>query len=183
MLAVSSRQWQQAAEAAKEKVLTTGEACSPVSAKTSFERPASRLLKKSQSTPGAPTAAIADAPGTSGARPVLTLLPHGQPPPQGQTAIVQRPFATRAADGYAIRGFFWRHPGEGRAARPVVIINPATSVRCRYYFRFADFLFNNGFDVIAYDYRGIGESRPESLRGFDAGWLDWGRLDFEAVLR
>lgn len=113
---------------------------------------------------------------------MLTLLPHAQPPGQALTAIVQRPFETRAADGYAIRGFFWRHP-EGAAARPVVIINPATSVRCRYYFRFAGFLFNHGFDVIAYDYRGIGESRPESLRGFDASWIDWGRLDFEAVLR
>jgi predicted alpha/beta hydrolase len=64
-----------------------------------------------------------------------------------------------------------------------VIINPATSVRCRYYFRFAGFLFEHGIDVVAYDYRGIGESRPASLRGFDASWIDWGRLDFDAVLR
>jgi predicted alpha/beta hydrolase len=53
-----------------------------------------------------------------------------------------------------------------------VIINSATSVRCRYYSRFASFLFGEGFDVITYDYRGIGESRPVSLRGFDAGWID-----------
>lgn len=91
------------------------------------------------------------------------------------------PFATQAADGYAIKGFFWRH--QERGERPVVIINPATSVRCRYYFRFATFLFENGFDVIAYDYRGIGESRPASLRGFQGSWLDWGHLDFDAVLR
>jgi predicted alpha/beta hydrolase len=65
----------------------------------------------------------------------------------------------------------------------VVIVNPATSVRCRYYFPFAVFLFEHGFDVIAYDYRGIGESRPATLRGFEASWLDWGRLDFDAVLR
>jgi predicted alpha/beta hydrolase len=38
-------------------------------------------------------------------------------------------------------------------------------------------------DVITYDYRGIGESRPDSLRGFEAGWIDWGNLDFEAILR
>lgn len=30
--------------------------------------------------------------------------------------------------------------------------------------------------------RGIGVSRPHTLRGFPAGWIDWGRLDFEAVL-
>lgn len=65
----------------------------------------------------------------------------------------------------------------------MVIVNSATSVRCRYYFRFAVFLFEHGFDVIVYDYRGIGESRPATLRGFDASWIDWGRLDFDAVLR
>lgn len=89
-------------------------------------------------------------------------------------------FHVKAADGYSIRGFHWRHGSEGR---PVVVINAATSVRCRYYSRFAEFLFGNGFDAIVYDYRGIGESRPEKLRGFRACWEDWGRLDFEAVLR
>jgi predicted alpha/beta hydrolase len=58
--------------------------------------------------------------------------------------------------------------------RPVVIINAATSVRCRHYSRFADYLFANGFDVITYDYRGIGESRPASLKGLEASWTDWG---------
>jgi predicted alpha/beta hydrolase len=55
-----------------------------------------------------------------------------------------------------------------------VIINAATSVRCRYYSRFADYLFAQGCDVLTYDYRGIGESRPASLRGFQASWSDWG---------
>jgi predicted alpha/beta hydrolase len=92
------------------------------------------------------------------------------------------PFTVQAADGRAINGFFWRHSGASRGTTPVVIINPATSVRCRFYFRFAVFLFEHGLDVIAYDYRGIGESRPATLRGFDACWIDWGRLDFDAVL-
>jgi hypothetical protein len=67
--------------------------------------------------------------------------------------------------------------------RPVVIINAATSVRCRHYSRFADYLFANDFDVITYDYRGIGESRPASLKGLKASWSDWGALDFEAMLK
>lgn len=88
-----------------------------------------------------------------------------------------------AADGFPLRCFVWRHSGGDPYSRPVVIINNATSVLSRYYFRFAAFLFQNGFDVIAYDYRGIGESRPATLRGFDAGWVDWGHLDFDAMLR
>lgn len=95
-------------------------------------------------------------------------------------ALPPESFTVTAEDGYPLKGFVWRRSGN---SRPVVIINPATSVRCRYYFRFAVFLFNNGFDVIAFDYRGIGQSRPANLRGFDAGWLDWGCRDFEAILR
>ncbi|UBM26105.1 alpha/beta fold hydrolase [Pseudomonas sp. p1(2021b)] len=90
-------------------------------------------------------------------------------------------FHHTAADGYTLGGFCWRH-AEPDAQRPLVIINAATSVRCRYYARFADYLFAQGFDVLTYDYRGIGESRPASLRGFQASWSDWGRLDFEAML-
>jgi predicted alpha/beta hydrolase len=92
------------------------------------------------------------------------------------------PLAVQAADGYTIRGFAWRHREPGPGGRPVAIVNPATSVRCRYYCKFSAFLFDNGFDVITFDYRGIGESRPSTLRGFEASWIDWGRLDFEAVL-
>ncbi|MGE8153810.1 alpha/beta fold hydrolase [Pseudomonas vancouverensis] len=92
------------------------------------------------------------------------------------------PFKEAAVDGFILGGFSWRHASRD-TTRAVVIINAATSVRCRHYSRFADYLFANGFDVITYDYRGIGESRPASLRGLQASWTDWGALDFEAMLK
>ena len=90
-----------------------------------------------------------------------------------------------AADGYVLKGHWWRHePGAARNVDvPVVVINPATSVAARYYHRFAAYLQRQGMDVLTYDYRGIGLSRPENLRSFDAGWLMWGECDFEAVLQ
>lgn len=89
-----------------------------------------------------------------------------------------------AADGFLLQAHVWRHGEPDSAARaPVVIINPATSVQSRYYSRFAGFLHSHGFNVITYDYRGIGGSRPENMRGFEAGWLDWGSKDFEGILR
>lgn len=91
------------------------------------------------------------------------------------------PFRMETSDRVALGGFAWRH-GDGGASRPVVVIAAATSVRCRYYSRFAGYLFANGFDVLAFDYRGIGESRPRSLRGFPADWVDWGERDLEAAL-
>ncbi|WP_448645620.1 alpha/beta hydrolase family protein [Pseudomonas mohnii] len=92
------------------------------------------------------------------------------------------PFKEPAADGFLLGGFTWRHAVQD-TQRPVVIINAATSVRCRHYSRFADYLFANDFDVITYDYRGIGESRPASLKGLKVSWSDWGALDFEAMLK
>ncbi|QGZ66103.1 alpha/beta hydrolase family protein [Paraburkholderia acidisoli] len=90
-----------------------------------------------------------------------------------------------AADGFPLRAFVWRHRPcmDALPPRPVVIVNAATSVRCRYYFRFAQWLHENGCDVVVYDYRGIGESRPPDLAQLSASWLDWGERDFEAVLR
>jgi predicted alpha/beta hydrolase len=81
-----------------------------------------------------------------------------------------------AADGYALGATVWG--GEG----PIVIINPATGVRQRYYARFAQFLARRGFTALTWDYRGIGESRPHRLRGFQARMRDWGALDLEGVL-
>src|SRR5690606_36535151 len=94
-----------------------------------------------------------------------------------------RPITIPAADGYPLGGFEWRHAGRVDPARPLAIVNPATSVRCRYYFRFAEYLHEHGWDVLLYDYRGIGESRPRSQAGFRADWIDWGQHDFEGVLR
>ncbi|HZY34081.1 MAG TPA: alpha/beta fold hydrolase [Rhodanobacter sp.] len=88
-----------------------------------------------------------------------------------------------ATDGYLLGAVVRRHSSSSSAPRPVVIINPATSVSSRYYARFADYLHAHGFDVLTYDYRGIGESAPDSLRKLPADWIDWGACDFEGVLR
>ena len=125
------------------------------------------------------------------ALPITAAAPLPASAPAPAEPVLPLPFEAIAADGYPIRGFVWRaadaRPVHAVAAqaepRAVVIVNAATSVRCRYYFRFAQYLFGHGFDVVVYDYRGIGESRPASLRGFDASWTDWGALDFEAVLQ
>jgi len=86
------------------------------------------------------------------------------------------------ADGYRLQANLW-HLAQTPSSNPVVIINSATSVRCRYYDRFAQALHTRGCTVLTYDYRGIGDSKYGSLRDLAAGWLDWGQTDFEAVLQ
>lgn len=85
-------------------------------------------------------------------------------------------------DGYRLQANVWHH-AQTSSRSPVVIINSATSVRCRYYDRFAQALHARGCSVLTYDYRGIGDSKHGTLRGLAAGWLDWGQADFEAVLQ
>lgn len=97
-------------------------------------------------------------------------------------AVGGAPVRFPAADGYDLGGFLWHDVQEDKD-RPVIIVSAATSVRCRYYARFALYLFQHGFDVLTYDYRGIGESRPKQMKGFQAGWVSWGEQDLEGALR
>ena len=65
----------------------------------------------------------------------------------------------------------------------LVIINSATAVPRRFYRYYAAALATAGFRVITFDYRGIGESRPASLRGFKVRSRDWVFGDMAGVLR
>ena len=81
-----------------------------------------------------------------------------------------------ATDGFALAATIY---GDGPDA---VIINSATAVPRRFYRHFATYLAGEGYTAITYDYRGIGDSRPASLRGFACRASDWGLLDMQGVL-
>jgi len=85
-----------------------------------------------------------------------------------------------ATDGFALSARQFLPPGEVRAN---LLLNPATGVRKEFYQRFSAFLAERGFRVVTFDNRGIGGSRPGSLRGFEARMQDWAELDSEGVLR
>lgn len=63
----------------------------------------------------------------------------------------------------------------------LLLVNSATGVKQQIYFSFAKYLTQNGFTVITYDYRGIGESKPEEMRGFNASMRIWGTIDFKTI--
>ncbi|MDT2022095.1 alpha/beta fold hydrolase [Methylocella sp. CPCC 101449] len=83
-------------------------------------------------------------------------------------------------DGVQLGGHFWP---SATPPKGFVVINPATGVLARYYHFYASFLAGQGYDVLTYDYRGIGQSRPGRLRGCGYRWRDWGQLDFDAAIR
>jgi predicted alpha/beta hydrolase len=83
------------------------------------------------------------------------------------------------ADGYRLGAHHYSGPFVAHAH---LVVAGATAVPQRFYRRFAEFAARAGFDTITFDYRGIGESAPPSLRGFRMDYLDWARLDLTAAI-
>jgi predicted alpha/beta hydrolase len=84
-----------------------------------------------------------------------------------------------ASDGYPLSAMIAKPIDE---SLQTIIISSATGVKKEFYINFAQFLVNNGYNVLLYDYRGIGESAPKDLKLSDAYMHDWGILDMNAAL-
>jgi len=64
----------------------------------------------------------------------------------------------------------------------LLIIAPGDGLTQEYYYLFASFFRQQGYTVISFDYRGIGKSAPENLRGYKATMHQWAVQDINAVL-
>lgn len=84
-----------------------------------------------------------------------------------------------ARDGQRLGAWHFTPDGEARAT---VVMLGATGVSQRYYRRFAETLASHGLEVVTLDYRGIGESKPPTLRGFDCHYRHWAELDAAAAV-
>lgn len=82
-----------------------------------------------------------------------------------------------AKDGYPLATTLY--PG----GSTTVVIGSATAVSKRFYAPLAMYLQEWGATVITFDYRGIGDSAPENLRGFEAKFSEWGLLDLAGILK
>jgi predicted alpha/beta hydrolase len=84
-----------------------------------------------------------------------------------------------AADGFPLAARLYE---AGSPARGVALIVAAMAVKQEFYAGLAAWLAARGWDVVTFDYRGIGESAPPTLRGFEADVLTWARQDCAAAL-
>jgi predicted alpha/beta hydrolase len=85
-------------------------------------------------------------------------------------------------DGFKIKGEIFTSNVNCKKGK-IIIINSATGVCKNLYRNYAIYLAQNGFDTITYDYRGIADSRPQKLQGFEASFTTWGQMDFTAVTK
>lgn len=84
-----------------------------------------------------------------------------------------------AADGYHLSALYARPIGESIGN---IILSSATGIKKEFYINFSQFLVQNGYTVLLYDYRGIGESAPRNLKTSASFMHEWGTLDMNAVL-
>ena len=82
----------------------------------------------------------------------------------------------RAHDGYELGGTLYAVRGAPEPRR-VAVLHAGAGIPAARYRRFARFLAGQGIPTLTYDYRGIGASRPPSLRGFPATIEDWAFYD------
>ena len=92
--------------------------------------------------------------------------------PSPQHAVIH------ARDGFPLAVRVYSPPADARAT---LLVHSATAVPQGYYARFAAYASARGIRTITYDYRGVGGSRPASLRALDARMRDWAELDAVAI--
>lgn len=84
------------------------------------------------------------------------------------------------ADGYQLHGL-WLVPVA--TYKGTILFSSATAIKKEYYLPFAQYLVQNGYRVLIYDYRGIGASKPAAgLKNFKATMYEWGSLDMSAAI-
>lgn len=104
-------------------------------------------------------------------------MDHKSPPRQPR-GVEGSAYWVRALDGYALAARRW----SASEARACLVVAGATGVPQGFYRAFAQHASGRGYDVVTFDYRGVGESAPSTLRGFRMDYRDWGRLDLAGVV-
>jgi len=92
----------------------------------------------------------------------------------------QKDISISCADGVRLAGSLYEPEAPPKAG---VVICSALGVPRQFYKPFAMWLSENGYAVMTFDYRGIGDSIPSGIRGRDIVMADWGTQDIDAVFK
>jgi predicted alpha/beta hydrolase len=92
--------------------------------------------------------------------------------------VIPQPFELRAPDGRELAAHWFTTPQR----RGVIVMNGATGFPQSFYFKLAQYAAERGYDVLLYDYRGMGYSARGEPAAEPARMSDWGLLDMRAAL-
>lgn len=84
-------------------------------------------------------------------------------------------------DGYQLAARFYPASSPQKKQRPVLLA-PATGITMRFYHSFASWLCTEGYDVLTFDFRGIGASLKGSVKHSNASIVSWGQQDLPAAI-
>ena len=84
-------------------------------------------------------------------------------------------------DGYTLTGVFYPAHQETLKAYPILLC-PATGITSRFYQQFCQWLSTQGYAVLSFDFRGIGESLQGKVKHSKASIVQWGQLDIPAAI-
>lgn len=96
------------------------------------------------------------------------------------TSSTFEPLHLRTRDGHSLVARAYEPSGQ--PARRAVLIVSAMGVSQRFYEAFALWLVGQSVAVMTFDFRGVGESAPASLRGFKADITDWASQDLPVAV-
>ncbi len=82
-------------------------------------------------------------------------------------------------DGTTIVARVFKCPGDVRAR---LVVAGATGVPQTFYQAFAEFAASHGDETLTLDYRGIGQSKFATLKGYHMDYLDWAYQDLAAAV-
>lgn len=83
-----------------------------------------------------------------------------------------------AADGYVLKGQIIA----AQKPKAAVLLNPGTATKTSFYIPFAQFLAEQGYSVMLWNYRGFCESRTQSIKHSDIQFSDIGIKDIPAAI-
>lgn len=84
-------------------------------------------------------------------------------------------------DGYSLAAQFYPQTGNTQQPLPILLC-PATGITKKFYHHFCLWLSQQGYDVLVFDFRGIGDSLHGELHTSQASIVQWGQLDIPAAL-
>ena len=85
------------------------------------------------------------------------------------TQIEKQTLPFSAIDGYVLVGIRY---SSSEPIKANIIVASATGVPQQFYRRFAEYTVALGYQVLTFDYRGVGLSAPKQIKGFGMSYLD-----------